>query len=57
MFKPRGVEGGLENQDKLGHRGGGGFSAIRMSGNLKKFKNKLLFLYFEHLILSNSFLR
>jgi hypothetical protein len=40
------AEAGLENQDKLGHRGGRGFLAIRMYEILKNSKN-LFFLYFE----------
>jgi hypothetical protein len=37
----------LENQDKLGHRRGGGFLAIRMSEIKKKSKTNFFFLYFE----------
>ena len=36
------TEGGLENQDKLGHMGGGGVNN-RDVQILKKFKNKFLF--------------
>ena len=41
-------EGCLENQDKLGHRGGGGGGlAIRMSEIKKNSKENFFFIYFE----------
>jgi hypothetical protein len=43
MSELREGEGGLENQDKLGHRGGRGVFSNPDVRNLKKFKNKFLF--------------
>ena len=48
--RARGEEGGLENQDKLGHRGGRGFFSNPDIRNFKKFKNKFLFPLFLTLL-------
>ena len=45
MSEPRGV---VENQDRPGHRGGGGGGlAIRMSEISKNSKTSFFFLYYE----------